>query len=156
MNSIVSASTLFIFLTGLFGYQNLYSADDKFAVEADQYSTTTGILEAKMYIPIFVGETNVVIPVNIEIPESQQTLQGFDLDSNGIRDDVQNAIVEKYEDDTYLMNRSLLMAKEIQKIVTGQVSDFHRIFTSISELDKCMRNYILTVWIVRLKLFRLY
>lgn len=91
-----------------------------------------------MWIPI-MGDILFFIPA---FKKDDSTPGGIDSDSDGVRDDVQAAIDNRYANDEYTRRYSLLMAKVQQEIVATD-KDERSVWEAtgyVGMLDRCVRG----------------
>jgi hypothetical protein len=122
----------------LFATQQAYAGP--FTQAANALNSTPIEPSAQLWVPIGVGDITTFIPIAHETPVAIRTLAGDDKDNNGVRDDAQNRIIARYPNQPDLRNRSLLMAKQLQQLLTGQ-ANAHTTLSHVSRLDYCMRQY---------------
>ena len=77
-----------------------------------------------------------------ESPQSEVMPMGTDSDRDGVRDDVQKKIEEKYGKNTPVTNYSMDMAKGFQKLLSGALShkQINQQLTQINHLNECIQN----------------
>jgi hypothetical protein len=100
---------------------------------------------AEKYVPIMVGDITIVIPVygnNQESPQSKVMPLGTDSDRDGVRDDVQEKIKQKFGKNKTVTNYSMDMAKGFQKVLSGALShkQINEQLTQINHLNECIQN----------------
>jgi len=100
---------------------------------------------AEKYVPIMVGDITIVIPVygnNQESPQSKVMPLGTDSDRDGVRDDVQEKIKQKFGKNKTVTNYSIDMAKGFQKVLSGALShkQINEQLTQINHLNECIQN----------------
>ncbi|MDA8898438.1 hypothetical protein N9I89_01625 [Porticoccaceae bacterium] len=100
---------------------------------------------AEKYVPIMVGDITIVIPVygnNQESPQSKVMPLGTDSDRDGVRDDVQEKIKQKFGKNKTVTNYSMDMAKGFQKVLSGALShkQINEQVTQINHLNECIQN----------------
>ena len=100
---------------------------------------------AEKYVPIMVGDITIVIPVygnNQESPQSKVMPLGTDSDRDGVRDDVQEKIKQKFGKNKTVTNYSMDMAKGFQKVLSGALShkQINDQVTQINHLNECIQN----------------
>jgi hypothetical protein len=113
---------------------------DEFDQEAEYFKSTRKVVGHENYVPIVNGGITIFLALHKEQQRSRETISGEDSDNNGVRDDIQNAVLRKYSSDSYLRRRSLLMAKYFQDILTGRSGNTIGILRNISKLDSCIRS----------------
>lgn len=118
-----------------------YSQADPFSNDVTGFSSTEEIPGHKVVTPISIDGINFFIVKVQEKRSSLETMNGEDVDGNGVRDDVQNAINEKYINNDYLRTRSLLMAEYLQQVVVGQTSNVINVLTQVYHLENCINLY---------------
>lgn len=105
----------------------------------------SSISSAETYVPIMVGDITIVIPVygnNQESPQSKVMPLGADSDRDGVRDDVQEKIKQKFGKNKTVTNYSMDMAKGFQKVLSGALShkQINEQLTQINHLNECIQN----------------
>src|SRR3989338_2241679 len=103
--------------------------------------TVTRIHAAKLTLADVMGES---LPPAPDPALKDATIQGIDANGNGIRDDVELAIFEKYPDSARVRAALLQYAKALQMELT-QVFNSETLVAAIQEEDRsyfCLNNYI--------------
>lgn len=130
----------FVFLCLLLPFY-AHSQNDPFVSQVEKFLTVEEIPDHQKYIPIANGDIIFFIMIREENAEASLTVAGYDVDGNGVRDDVQNIIIEEYANNRYLMDRTLLVAEKYQKILTGQTSNILPELLAIDHIENCIQKY---------------
>ncbi len=101
------------------------------------------------YVPIPIDDIFVVIPVGVNLPPDpgtagDATIQGIDSNGNGVRDDIERAIVFAYPNKPQAYPVLFQMAKYYQSVIVNRTSPSTVLdsFSSLAALTPCLQAAI--------------